>query len=122
MSIRVSIKKYFLLNIGLIVLIIVKGSKLQKTRLSPNLLQNITTCTHLVYGSIPIDRDTGYPQYSVSDVESGYDIDNIRTFMRLRKYHPNAKLLMGVVRTKPFEDAATSVKVANGLRSHVKSK
>lgn len=75
-----------------------------------------------MYGSIPIDRDTGYPQYSVSDVESGYDIDNIRTFMRLRKYHPNAKLLMGVVRTKPFEDAATSVKVANGLRSHVKSK
>uniref|UniRef100_A0A1I7V061 Glyco_18 domain-containing protein n=1 Tax=Caenorhabditis tropicalis TaxID=1561998 RepID=A0A1I7V061_9PELO len=93
-----------------------------KTRLSPNLLENITTCTHLVYGQIPINRDTGYPEYSVSDVESGYDMDNIRTFLRMKSQHPNAKLLIGVERSKPFEDSLSATKFANGLKKHVKSK
>ncbi|KAF1757356.1 hypothetical protein GCK72_013811 [Caenorhabditis remanei] len=93
-----------------------------KTRLSPNLLENITSCTHLVYGRIPIDRDNGYPEYSVSDVESGYDIDNIRTFLRMKSQHPHAKFLMGVERTTPFEDTLHAGKVANGLKKHAKSK
>ncbi|PIC33851.1 hypothetical protein B9Z55_013687 [Caenorhabditis nigoni] len=94
-----------------------------KQRLSPNLLENITTCTHLVYGRVSIDKDyPPYPQYSVTDVDSGYDMDNIRTFLRMREYHPNAKFLIRLVRTAPFEDSVVATKTATALMKHVKSK
>uniref|UniRef100_A0A8R1E0Q8 Glyco_18 domain-containing protein n=1 Tax=Caenorhabditis japonica TaxID=281687 RepID=A0A8R1E0Q8_CAEJA len=93
-----------------------------KTRLPPNLLENITACTHLVYGRIPIDKDTGFPEYSITDVSSGYDIDNIRTFLRMKNQHPTAKFLMGVQRSRPFEDSLTAIRVAEGLRKQAKAK
>ncbi|CAI2352005.1 unnamed protein product [Caenorhabditis sp. 36 PRJEB53466] len=93
-----------------------------KTRVSPDLLSNITACTHFVYGRIPIDKPSGHPEYSVTDVYSDYGIDNLRTFIRMKSRHPSAKFLLGVVRTKPFEDNLMAQKVADGVLKAVKSK
>ncbi|CAL2040188.1 unnamed protein product [Caenorhabditis brenneri] len=89
------------------------------TVLPENILDNITTCTHFVYGRVPIDRDNGYPQYSDTDIGNGHSGDNIRTFIRWKAQRPNAKFLLGIKRTKQFEDSWTAEKVAEGLKGYL---
>ncbi|CAD6195452.1 unnamed protein product [Caenorhabditis auriculariae] len=76
-------------------------------------LSNLT-CTHFVYGHVDIDNYNGRPNFRTFDLMYAGRPGNIRSFLRLRRYHPSAKLLFGVRRSSAFPSYFGAKIVAKG--------
>ncbi|CAI5448838.1 unnamed protein product [Caenorhabditis angaria] len=87
----------------------------------PNVLSNVS-CTHFVYGFVPINNPKGKPEFNNYDLMYNGRDGNIRKFLRLRSKHRDAKFLLGVERTASFRDVIDAQNVAKGMQKAYKEK